>query len=94
MWTKAPTTGTPLQRDTSMTRTNLTIQLDDDVARRAKVLAARRGTSVSALVARTLDAMVDEDERYETARRRVAELMAQAGSHGPRTWTRDELHDR
>lgn len=77
-----------------MTRTNLTIQLDDDVVRRVRVLAARRGTSISALVARTLDAMVDEDDRYERARARAAELMAQAGSHGPRTWTRDELHER
>lgn len=77
-----------------MTRTNLTIQLDDDVVRRAKVLAARRGTSVSTLVARTLDAMVDEDQRYEAARTRAAELMARAGARGRRTWTRDDLHDR
>jgi predicted transcriptional regulator len=77
-----------------MTRTNLTIQLDDDVVRRARVLAARRGTSISALVAHTLDAMVDEDDRYERARVRAAQLMANAGSHGTRTWTRDELHER
>jgi hypothetical protein len=77
-----------------MTRTNLTIQLDDDVVHRARVLAARRGTSISALVARTLDAMVDEDDRYERARARAAQLMANAGSHGTGTWTRDELHER
>jgi hypothetical protein len=77
-----------------MARTNLTLQLDADTIRRAKVLAARRGTSVSALVARTIGAMVDEDDRYERARQRAEDLMAQAASHGPRTWTRDELHDR
>jgi len=77
-----------------MSKTNLTIQLEGDTVRRARVLAARRGTSVSALVARTLTAMVDEDERYEAARRRADELMARAGSLGGRTWTRDELHER
>ena len=50
--------------------------------------------SISALVARTLDALVDEDDRYEATRARAAELMANAAAHGPRTWTRDELHER
>ncbi len=77
-----------------MSKTNLTIQLEGDTVQRARVLAARRGTSVSALVARTLTAMVDEDERYELARRRADELMARAGSFGGRSWTRDEVHER
>jgi Family of unknown function (DUF6364) len=39
-----------LERRT-VARRNLTVQLDEDVIRQAKVLAARRGTSVSGLVA-------------------------------------------
>ena len=39
-----------------MAKTNLTVQLEAETVLRAKVLAARRGTSVSALVARTLAA--------------------------------------
>jgi hypothetical protein len=73
-------------------RTNLTLQLDDDVIRRAKILAAKRGTSVSALVARQLDELVAEDDRYEAARQRASELMARAGRHGGRRWTREELY--
>jgi predicted HicB family RNase H-like nuclease len=38
-----------------MVRRNLTLQLDEDVIRRAKVVAAKRGTSVSGLVARELE---------------------------------------
>jgi hypothetical protein len=77
-----------------MVKTNLTLQLEVETVLRAKVIAARRGTSVSALVARTLDRLVEEDERYEVARRRAADLMANAGAHGLPSWTRDELHER
>jgi hypothetical protein len=35
-----------------MAKTNLTLQLDEDVIRRPRIVAAKRGTSVSALVAR------------------------------------------
>ena len=75
-----------------MTRTNLTVQLDADVIRRAKVVAARRGTSVSALVAQEIDDLVAREQRYEDARRRAEALMAGAGPRGGRGWTRDELY--
>lgn len=75
-----------------MAKTNLTLQLDNDVIRRAKVVAAKRGTSVSALVARQLDELVDEDERYEEARRRAVELMENPKALGGRNWTRDDIY--
>jgi plasmid stability protein len=75
-----------------MTKSNLTLQLDDEVIRRARVVAARRGTSVSGLVARELARLVADDERYEEARRAAAELMALAMPRGGRSWTRDDLY--
>lgn len=75
-----------------MAKTNLTLQLEVETVLRAKVLAARRGTSVSALVARTLDRMVEEDERYEAARSRAMELLERPPATGERTWTRDDLY--
>jgi Family of unknown function (DUF6364) len=77
-----------------MAKANLTLQLDENVIRRAKVLAAKRGTSVSALVALELDALVADEARYEEARSRAAELMASSAARGGRSWRRDELHDR
>jgi hypothetical protein len=56
------------------------------------VVAAKRGTSVSALVARQLKALVEDDERYDMARRRAQELLAEATPRGGRSWTRDELY--
>lgn len=75
-----------------MVKTNLTIQLDNEVILRAKVLAAKRGTSVSGLVARELNELVADDERYEAARQRARELMASAQPLGGRNWTRDDIY--
>jgi Family of unknown function (DUF6364) len=75
-------------------KANLTIQLDEDVIRRARIVAAKRGTSVSALVARELDGLVEQDARYEEARGRAEELMRAATLRGGRSWRRDEVHDR
>jgi hypothetical protein len=77
-----------------MAKANLTIQLDADVIRRARIVAANRGTSVSALVARELDRLVEQDARYDDARIRAQELMGRAAPRGGMTWRRDELHDR
>lgn len=75
-----------------MSKANLTIQLDTEAIRRAKVVAAKRGTSVSALVAQELDALVARDERYEEAHRRAMELLAEAKPRGGRTWARGDLY--
>lgn len=75
-----------------MRKRNLTLQLDEELVRRAKVVAAKRGTSVSGLVARELAALVAEDERYEAAWREAAELMRTASPRGGRSWTRDDLY--
>lgn len=72
---------------------NLTLQLDETVIHRAKILAAKRGTSVSSLVAKEIERMVEDDERYEAARRLAEELVAGASSRGGRRWARDDLYD-
>ena len=77
-----------------MAKANLTVQLDQEVIRRARVVAARRGTSVSALVARELTGLVERDARYEAAWSRAVELLDQAAPRGGHVWRRDDLHDR
>src|SRR5664280_695923 len=88
-WSTLRTVETP-----EMAKTNLTLQLDEDVIRRARVVAAKRGTSVSALVAADLASLVEQDARYAEAQERAAELMQVAVRRGGRSWRRDELHDR
>jgi hypothetical protein len=77
-----------------MTKRNLTVQLDDDVIHRAKVAAARRGTSVSGLVTQQLEQLADADERYDDAQRRAERALGHTHARGGRRWTRDELHER
>ena len=76
-----------------MAKANLTVQLDTDIIRQAKVVAARRGTSVSALVAADLAALVEQETRYAEAHERAARLMRTASGRGGRTWRRDELYE-
>jgi len=76
-------------------KTNITVRIDADLARAARVLAARRGTSVSRLVADELEQIVQRDRAYEAAKRRAFAVLDNA----PRLdWqkpaTRDELHER
>jgi hypothetical protein len=78
----------------SMARANLTLQMDAETIRRARIVAAKRGTSVSALAASQLEELVEEDDRLERARARAEAILAQASGRGGRSWTRDDLHER
>jgi predicted transcriptional regulator len=78
-----------------MGRRNLTVQLDDDVVTKARILAARRLTSVSRLVADEIRRLVEEDEHYESARRSaLVRLASPAGLGGPPYAARQDLHER
>ena len=59
-----------------------------------KIAAARRGTSVSGLVAQQLERLADADERYDDAQRRAEYALARAQPRGGRRWSRDDLHQR
>ena len=72
---------------------NLTIQLDEDLIRRAKVLAAERGTSVSGLVAQQIAELIAARDRYVRARESALQMMSEATDRGGRRWTREQLYE-
>ena len=73
-------------------KTNLTLRVDSDLIREAKVLAA---TSVSRLLAQQLEELVRRDRSYEAARRRALSRLARGYDLGwTRPESRDELHER
>jgi len=76
-----------------MAKRNLTIQLDEDIVQGAKELAARRGTSVSGLLAQKVREMVEADLRYQRAMDSALEAMRNATPRGGRRWTREELYE-
>jgi hypothetical protein len=52
-------------------KTNITLKLDADLLREARVLAAEEGRSISALLTDRLEAMVRERKAFDKARRRA-----------------------
>lgn len=76
-------------------RQNITISLSRQVLRKAKILAARRETSVSGLLAREIEALVGEDEAYEKAALQATALLEKGFRMGGLIRaSRDELHER
>ena len=74
---------------------NLTIKIDDEeLIRRAKMLAAEKGTSLSALVRDYLEQLVHGGDEYERARRRAMRWMRKGLPLGGKPLTREEAHDR
>ncbi|MFN2441751.1 MAG: DUF6364 family protein [Thermoanaerobaculia bacterium] len=73
---------------------NVTLSIDDEVLARARVLAARRGTSVNQLIRDYLQEIAADLSPDEV----LAELedlwTRSAGESGGRGWTREELHAR
>jgi len=74
---------------------NLTITVDDEVLRRARIRAAELGTSVNAILREYMEqwTSVQEDRRRAVDRILEASRRSRASSGG-RTWTRDELYER
>lgn len=77
------------------TKQNVTISLSRDVLKKAKILAAKRDTSISGLLAQEIEWLVGQEEAYERAERDALALL-ERGFHlgGARRVSREELHER
>jgi hypothetical protein len=74
---------------------NITVRLKRRTLRKAKILAAKRNTSISGLLAEQIEALVGDDDAYERAQRRALALLDQGFHLGGRIEsTRDEWHER
>lgn len=79
-----------------MAKRSITLSLPEELVRVARILAARRDTSVSALVADLLRKAVVSDVAYEDAWAAEEKIMAEGIGLmvGRNTCPRDDLHDR
>ena len=76
---------------------NITLALPRALLKKAKIVAAKRETSVSALVAASLEDLVRADDAFEPAMERAlarARAGYDLGSRGRVMVARDELHER
>lgn len=74
---------------------NVTVRLDRQTVRKAKILAAKRNTSISGLLEQEIEHLISQDDAYEQARSQAMALLDE-GFHlgGKITASRDELHER
>jgi len=74
---------------------NLTITVDDEILRRARVRALEQDTSLNGLLRDYLSAFAAVGSTWDQATDAILRLSAQSrSSRGDRHWTRDELHER
>jgi len=76
-------------------KTNITLKIDSELLREARILAAEDRTSISAMLGARLEEIVRERKTYDRARRRA---LARLREGMDLRWTpprsRDELHER
>jgi hypothetical protein len=76
-------------------KTNITLKLDTNLLREAKILAAEDGTSISAMLAARLEQTVRERKTYDRARKSaLARLRKGMNLRWTPPASRDELHER
>ena len=82
---------------------NLTITVDEETLRQARIRALEQGTSVNAVLAEYLRKFAGQHAEQQRAVHSLLSLAREnqkgAGKRrtrqrGPRSWTRDELHER
>jgi hypothetical protein len=74
---------------------NVTVSLSEETLRKAKILAAQRGSSISGLLAAQIEILTGEEEAYERAQR-DAKAMLDKGFHlgGVIRAGREQWHER
>ena len=74
---------------------NITVSVPDDVYRSARIRAAERGSSVSALVAEYLRSLSEREAEFSRLEAQQRQVQEEIDQFSPRDrLTRDELHKR
>lgn len=78
-----------------MDTTNITIKIESDLAHDARVMAARKGTSISRLVADELRRLVREEQVYAAAKSSaLGQLKRGFDLEWDKPEKREDLHNR
>ncbi len=77
------------------TARNITLTLDEETLREARVLAAERGLSVSAFLRLEVAGLVERERGFERAKASAVERLQRGRAlGGGKLGKREELHDR
>ena len=74
---------------------NITLSINKDLIRKAKILAAQKQTSISGMLSRELQKIIDDSEEYELFKRKAL-ININQGFHlgGKIAASREERHER
>jgi post-segregation antitoxin (ccd killing protein) len=74
---------------------NITLSLDKDLIQKAKIISAKRRTSISTMLSQELRKIVESAEKYEISKKKaIADLRSGYHLGGEITASREELHER
>ena len=74
---------------------NVTLSIEKEIIKKGKVVAARRDTSISKMLADLLKGLVENDERYEAAKRSALQHLKKGVRLGGKiSWKREDIYDR
>ena len=80
-----------------MANENVTVSLPKEDLREARALAARRGISISQLMAQMLSDLAEQETGYVRARERSLNRLREGvdlGTEGNTGWSLDGVHER
>jgi hypothetical protein len=81
-------------KDVMAAKHNITVAIEPGLLKKARAVAARRGLSVSALLAEELRELVGEDAHYTAASKRAISLFATPLALGGTPLAREAVHER
>ena len=74
---------------------NITLSIEKEILKKGKVVAARQDTSISKMLADLLKGIVENDERYQAAKRSALQQLKKGVRLGGKiTWKREDLYER
>lgn len=76
---------------------NITLSIPKDVLMKVKIIAIKRGTSLSGLITQIMESLASQEEGFDAARSRHLDFLENPpdlGLGGRIPWGREELHDR
>jgi hypothetical protein len=74
---------------------NITLSIDKELIKIARVLSARRQTSISRMLSEELQKLIEDSKEYKRSKKQALNYIAK-GFHlgGEITVSREELHER
>ena len=74
---------------------NITLSIDKELLKKGKLIAAQNDTSISKMLSEHLKRIVENEDRYQAAKRSARNFLKKGLHLGGRiSWTREELHER